>query len=112
MTRPLCTILKTPLTEPLISGGPAPASIHLCALCLDPQTPPDHFRAIASTMWSDDPATRVHAVRTPNQLDTDWARDLDQLYLDDATQAWADNFPQDTRHKDSKGVAPEPSRAW
>lgn len=105
MTCPLCTT-DAPLTDTPVSGGPADASIPLCAACTDPQTPPDHFRAIASTMWSEDPALQVHAARTLKRLDTDWSRDLlEQLYLDDETQAWADNVAAQTDHKDSNGVA-------
>jgi protein PhnA len=104
MTCPLCTT-DAPLTDTPVTGGPADASIALCDLCTDPQTPPDHFRAIASTMWSEDPALQVYAARTLKRLDTDWSRDLaEQLYLDEETQAWADNQAAETNHKDSNGV--------
>ena len=104
MTCPLCTT-DAPLHDTPVTGGPADASIQLCALCANPQTPPDHFRAIASTMWSDDPALQVFALRTLKRLDTDWSRDLaEQLYLDEDTQAWADNQAQQSNHKDSNGV--------
>ena len=34
-----------------------------------------------------------------------WAQDLlDQLYLDEETQAWADNVAAESQHKDSNGV--------
>lgn len=105
MTCPLCTTANTPLIATPVSGGPADASVDICAACADPQTPPDHFRVLASTMWTEDPALQVLAARTLKRLDTDWARDLaDQLYLDDDSRAWADNIPQDTAHKDSNGV--------
>jgi len=82
MTCPLCTA-DAPLTDTPVSGGPADASIAICATCADPATPADHFRPLASTMWSEDPALQVMAARTLRRLDTDWARDLlDQLYLD------------------------------
>jgi len=88
-----------------VTGGPADASIDICALCADTETPADHFRPIASTMWSEDPALQVLAARTLKRLDTDWSRDLlDQLYLDDETQAWADNITAEVTHKDSNGV--------
>lgn len=104
MTCPLCTT-DAPLTDTPVTGGPAAASITICAPCADPQTPPDHFRAIASTMWSDDAALQVFALRTLKRLDTDWSRDLaEQLYLDDETQAWADNQAAASNHKDSNGV--------
>ena len=104
MTCPLCTTPNTPLTEVPVPGGPADASATICAACADPQTPPDHFRARASTMWSEDRAIQVLATRTLKRLDTDWARDLsDQLYLDDETRIWADNVAQQSDHKDSNG---------
>jgi protein PhnA len=56
-------------------------------------------------MWSDDLALQVLAARTLKRLDTDWARDLgEQLYLEDDTQSWADNTPDQTDHRDSNGV--------
>lgn len=104
MTCPLCTTSDVPLIPTAIPGGPENASLDICALCGDPETPPDHFRAIASTMWSEDPAVQVLAARTLARLDTDWARDLaDQLYLDDDTRAWADNVAEQSAHKDSNG---------
>ncbi|WP_299415687.1 alkylphosphonate utilization protein [uncultured Sulfitobacter sp.] len=104
MTCPLCTS-DAPLTDTPVTGGPADASIQICALCADPQTPPDHFRAVASTMWSDDAALQVFALRILKRLDTDWSRDLaEQLYLDDETQSWADNQAAATNHRDSNGV--------
>ncbi len=104
MTCPLCTT-DAPLTDTPVTGGPADASIQICALCADPQTAPDHFRPIASTMWTEDAALQVFAARTLKRLDTDWSRDLaDQLYLDEETQAWADNVADQTNHKDSNGV--------
>jgi protein PhnA len=58
-------------------------------------------------MWSEDAATQVLAARMLARLsDHDWARDLaDQLWLDDATRAWAENVPRDSGHRDSNGVA-------
>jgi len=104
MTCPLCTT-DAPLIDTPVSGGPADASIQICALCADPATPADHFRPIASTMWSEDHALQVYAMRTLKRLDTDWSRDLaEQLYLDEETQAWADNQAAETNHKDSNGV--------
>ena len=39
------------------------------------------------------------------KLDTPWARDLlDQLYLDEDTQAWVDNVAATTNHKDAHGA--------
>lgn len=106
MTCPLCTTADVPLVATPVAGGPADVFLNICEACADPETPPDHFRAIASTMWTEDAAVQVLAARTLKRLDTTWARDLfDQLYLDEETQAWADNVAQETAHKDSNGVA-------
>ncbi len=105
MTCPLCTTADTPLIATPVPGGPAEAVIDICATCADTATPPDHFRALASTMWSEDPALQVLAARTLKRLDTDWARDLsEQLYLDDETRAWADNIAGQSDHRDSNGT--------
>jgi len=104
MTCPLCTT-DAPLIAIPVTGGPADANIEICAACADPQTVADHFRPIASTMWSENPALQVFAARTLKRLDTDWSRDLlDQLYLDEETQTWADNIADEAVHKDSNGV--------
>lgn len=106
MTCPLCLTETVPLQSTPVPGGPVDVSVDICTACADPQTPPDHFRPIASTMWSDDPALQVLAARILKRLDTDWARDLaDQLYLDGETRAWADNMPAITAHRDSNGAA-------
>ncbi|MFT7105885.1 MAG: protein PhnA [Yoonia sp.] len=45
------------------------------------------------------------AARTLAKLETPWAQDLlDQLYLDDDTQAWVDNVAAATAHKDAHGA--------
>ena len=104
MTCPLCTT-DAPLIETPVPGGPEGASIDICAACADPDTPADHFRPLASTMWSEDAALQVYAMRTLKRIDTDWSRDLaEQLYLDEETQAWADNQAAATNHRDSNGV--------
>ena len=104
MTCPLCTT-DAPLASIPVTGSIADVSIDICALCTDPQTPPDHFRPIASTMWSEDAALQVYAARTLKRLDTDWSRDLlEQLYLDEETQVWADNITAELIHTDSNGV--------
>ena len=83
----------------------------ICATCVGGLIAPagDHFRVLASTMWSEDRAVQVLAARTLARLDTAWARDLlDQLYLDDDTQAWADNLAAVTAHKDAHGAPLSP----
>lgn len=106
MTCPLCTAANTPLIETPVSGGPADASALICQTCADQLSAPtpDHFRALASTMWSEDPCIQVLAARTLKQIDAAWARDLlDQLYLDEDTQSWADNVDT-SNHKDAHGA--------
>ena len=107
MTCPLCTTPDVPLSPYPVPGGPAEAAVDLCATCADALEAPagDHFRPLASAMWSDDPAVQVLAARTLAKLDAPWARDLlDQLYLDEDTQAWADNVAAATAHKDAHGA--------
>ncbi|MFT4961687.1 MAG: protein PhnA [Paracoccaceae bacterium] len=104
----LCSA-DTPITTFAVTGGPNDAFVDLCATCIDqingtPQ--PTHWRCLSSAMWSEELATQVLAARMLTRLsDEGWARDLaDQLYLDDETQAWADNVVVKIVHKDSNGV--------
>lgn len=106
MTCPLCTTPDTPLTETPVPGGPDGASVAICGICADQlnSPEPDHFRALASTMWSEDPCVQVLAARTLAKISEPWAQDLaDQLYLDDETRAWADNVPRASAHRDCNG---------
>jgi protein PhnA len=107
MTCPLCATADVPLSPFPISGGPEGASVDLCPICTDTLDAPqeDHFRALATAMWSEDAAVQVLAVRTLAKLQTPWAADLlDQLYLDDETRAWADNVAAATAHQDAHGA--------
>ena len=107
MTCPLCATPDVPLSPHSVPGGPDDASVLICATCAAALDAPegDHFRGLASTMWSDDPAIQVLAARTLAKLDAPWARDLlDQLYLDEDTQVWADNVAAATAHKDAHGA--------
>ncbi|NCQ23318.1 MAG: PhnA protein [Rhodobacteraceae bacterium CG17_big_fil_post_rev_8_21_14_2_50_63_15] len=108
MTCALCAA-TAPLSDFPVTGGPEGANVPLCASCADQITgtlDPDHFRCLASSMWSEDPATQVLAARLLARLsDHDWARDLaDQLWLDDTARAWADNIAEPSAHRDSNGV--------
>jgi protein PhnA len=83
--------------------------VDLCGICVDQiasDTPnPDHFRSLATTMWSEDLAVQVLAFRTLQKIDQPWADDLlGQLYLDDDTCAWAENVAAASQHKDANGV--------
>lgn len=104
----LCSA-DTPLMFYAVSGGPDDAGCDICALCqaqIDVPTDPNHWRGLATAMWSEDPATQVLAVQLLATLtDQNWARDLaDQVYLDDETRAWADNVAAVSAHKDSNGT--------
>ena len=108
MPCPLCAA-DAPLAPHSVPGGPDNATAEICATCaaqIDGTPEPNHWRGLASAMWSEEPAVQVLAARMLARLSAeDWARDLaEQLYLDDETRAWADNVPQDTGHKDSNGT--------
>ena len=99
----------TPLTPHPVSGGPQGASVDICEVCetqINGTPEPNHWRCLASSMWSEDAATQVLAARMLARLsDEGWARDLaDQLYLDDETRAWAENIAAPSQHKDSNGT--------
>jgi len=108
MTCPLCAADTDQLIDTPVDGGPHGASAQICAVCVGQLGAPDptHFRALATTMWSEEPVIQVLAARTLTHLaDHAWARDLsDQLYLDDDTRAWADNVAPKSDHKDSNGI--------
>ncbi len=107
MSCPLCAA-DLPLTNFAVDGGPEGASVAICATCSDQITgtpQPDHWRGLASAMWDENPAIQVLAVRMLKRLKTDWSQDLmDQVYLDEDTQAWVDNIAAESAHKDSNGV--------
>lgn len=72
MTCPLCTTPDVPLASYPVPGGPADASALICATCTAGLDVPkgDHFRSLASSMWSEDPAVQALATRTLVKLDT------------------------------------------
>ena len=105
MTCSLCTA-DAPLSELPVTGGPE-ASIYVCGTCRDQMDKPadDHFRVLSSTMWSEELAVQVMAARILGRLEAHWARDLlDQLYLDEDTQAWVDRAEAVSAHKDAHGA--------
>lgn len=92
-----------------VEGGPVGASVDLCGVCAEQiagEPDANHWRGLASAMWSEDVAVQVLAARMLKRLDSEgWARDLaEQLYLDDETQAWADNVAAASNHKDANGA--------
>lgn len=107
MTCLLCGA-DAPLSDLPVEGGPEGAAIAICATCADQiggTLQPDHWRGLASAMWDENPAVQVMAVRLLRRLDQDWARELlDQVYLDEDTQAWADNEATHVIHRDANGA--------
>ena len=100
-----------------VSGGPDDAGVEICATCqgqIEGDLEPNHWRCLASSMWSQETAVQVLAARLLGRLSgldggqgggQQWARDLaDQLWLDDEARAWADNQPQSGGHVDSNGA--------
>ena len=107
MPCPLCAA-DAPLSSFPVPGGTADASVQICATCtaqIDGTPDENHWRGLASSMWSGDAAVQVVSVRMLKRLEAAWARDLlDQVYLDEDTQAWVDNVAAASQHKDSNGV--------
>ncbi len=108
MTCDLCAS-DTPLAPFAVAGGPEGAVAQICATCTEQVTndlEPNHWRCLATSMWSETPAVQVLSARLLTRLgDQDWARDLsEQLWLDDETQAWVDAVPAESAHKDSNGA--------
>ncbi len=108
MTCPLCSA-DTPLQAFDVEGGPHGASVDICATCAEQiagAPVANHWRGLASAMWSEEAAVQVVAARMLKRLASEgWAQDLlEQLYLDEEAQAWADNVAAQSMHKDSNGV--------
>ena len=98
------------------SAGTAENSILACGTCkpqIEKTTDLDknHWRCLTGSMWSEVPAVQVVSWRMSNRLkDEDWALDnLDMLYLDEETLAWAKAADEDEDeapaafHKDANG---------
>ena len=107
MSCPLCSA-DAPLENYDVTGGPAGASVAICGTCsgqLDGTLEASHWRGLASSMWSEDVAVQVISARVLKWLGEGWSQDLlDQLYLDEDAQAWADNVAAESAHRDSNGV--------
>ena len=82
-------------------------SIMLCDTCLslieDPSSDINHWRCLNESMWSEHPAIQVMVWRILKKLSgNDWARDLlDQLFLSDETQKWAEAMGADSSEADN-----------
>ncbi|MFT5722065.1 MAG: protein PhnA [Motiliproteus sp.] len=75
----------------------AERSVLLCETCSsqidNPESmDPNHWRCLTDSMWTQEPAVQVMAARLLARLSAEsWAQDqLEMLYLDEETQAWAD----------------------
>lgn len=106
-----CALCSTaaPLQFFPVKGGPEDAGVQICGTCqtqIEGTLEPDHWRCLAGSMWSPDPALQVLAVRLLQRLaGQPWAQDLaDQLWLDEETSAWAANQPDTGSHQDSNGA--------
>jgi len=82
---------------PPIDGPDSDSSILVCSTCLQQinqvdEVDENHWRCLNDSMWSQIPGVQVMAWRLLNRLSSErWAQDLlDMLYLDEATQAWAE----------------------
>lgn len=69
----------------------------VCENCYEQITEPkrfkagEHWRCLAETVWSENPAVQVVAVRLlkRQEKDQDWAREtLDGLFLDEEVEEW------------------------
>ena len=108
MTCPFCAASGPLVTYP-VSGGPDGAGVEICQTCIDQiegEPEPNRWRGLSGTIWEEDPALKVLSLRMLRRLGAEgWARDaLDQVWLDEETQAWADNVPQESRHRDAHGA--------
>lgn len=102
---------------PPYSDGSIDHCILICGTCCDQLLHPEkinphHWRCLTDSMWSQTPAVQVMAWRMLTSLNTEgWAQDsLAMLYLDEATQAWAQSSGDGNRsddavkHLDSNGT--------
>ncbi|WP_298568247.1 alkylphosphonate utilization protein [uncultured Aliiroseovarius sp.] len=107
MTCPFCAS-DAPLSSFPVPGGLEGAAVDLCATCaaqIDGTPEANHWRGLASSMWSEDAAVQVVSVRMLKRIAAPWAQDLlDQVYLDEDTQAWVDNQAAASQHKDANGA--------
>ncbi len=92
-------------------------SVLLCGTCRsqidDPEkVDPNHWRCLNDSMWSQVPVVQVLAWRMLTRLRAEgWPQDLlEMLYLDEATQAWAEaagdgvSDEDGVKHLDSNGA--------
>ncbi len=99
------------------SGNTADNCFMICDNCLSQlekreEMNTNHWRCLTTSMWSEVPGVQVVSWRLLNRLSSSegWAADnLDMMYLDDETLAWAKAGAEDEDeapaefHKDSNG---------
>ena len=90
-------------------------SVLICRVCsdflaTDVMSNQDHWRSLADSMWSTEPAVQVMAWRILNQLKTEnWAASLfEMLYLEDDVLQWAQSISEESNDqsdtRDSNGA--------
>jgi len=116
-----CEICKSAEPLELYAVPPQPAqsldnSILICTTCLSQiekrdEMDKNHWRCLTASMWSEVPAVQVVSYRMLKRLSAEgWAADnLDTMYLDEETLAWAKAVNDDEAdevveiHKDALG---------
>lgn len=85
---------------------------YLCGVCRsqieNPDTiDPNHWRCLSASMWSEYAPVKVLAFHMLKTLKVEgWALELlDQIYLEDETQAWADAFHSERAQGDDTEFA-------
>lgn len=103
---------------PPASNGSADQCVLICATCHEQvenqeKVDPHHWRCLNESMWSQIPPVQVMAWRMLKRLSSSevWAQGLlDMLYLDEATQTWAQAAEAEkghetaAKHVDSNGT--------
>jgi len=108
-----CALCQSESELTLVIPQPAPAGAdgaELCGLCRDQLTPDaildaQHLRCLQDAAWSQEPAVQVLSIRLLRRIDQPWATDLlGMLYVDEATQAWADDEEEVIQVLDCNGA--------
>jgi protein PhnA len=98
---------------PPVAEPSAEKSVMLCGECLgqiqdSSKIDANHWRCLGESMWSEHPAVQVMAWRFLKRLSgQDWAQDLlNQLYLGEDIQKWAEAATDDHAPDPASGAAP------
>lgn len=94
---------------PPTTDGSDDKCLVVCDSCLEQINDPskmdtNHWHCLNESMWSEVPAVQVMAWRILKRLNAEgWAQDLlEQIYLDEETQAWAESDDSDDSSDDVK----------